>query len=164
MSVQVVSGQAGVWLQDDERGHRLRPVLVRNADDGGLGDSGMLVEDVFDIARPHLVPADHDEVLLAIDQVDPTLIVDESDGPRAQPVRPESVRGFVGPIPIPRAHLRRVDNDLAAHTGRRATPATIVTVTPGSGRLMAVAPLPGSTGARTLGGTTTPADAVSVSP
>src|SRR5213592_1282712 len=56
----------------------LAAVGVGDADDGRLADGLVPVQDVLDLARPDLVARGHDHVLLAVDEVEPAVLVHET--------------------------------------------------------------------------------------
>src|SRR5207248_9428894 len=64
-------------LEADECLDSLAAVLVGNADDRRLLDRLVAVEPVLDVTRPDLVPGGVDLVLLAVDEVEPALLVHE---------------------------------------------------------------------------------------
>src|SRR5262249_21204676 len=57
-------------LGDDQRRHRLAPLLVRHADHRHHGDVGMGGDHVLDFTREDVEAAGYDHVLLAIDDVE----------------------------------------------------------------------------------------------
>ena len=66
--------RAGV-LGDDERGQPLAEVLVVDPDDGGVGHSGMLQEELLDLLWKHVLPARDDHVVVAsVDEEAPGLV------------------------------------------------------------------------------------------
>src|SRR5664280_2397279 len=84
-------------LQADVSLHRLTPVGVRDADDPGLADRRMGVEDVLDFPRPHLEAGRVDHVLLPVDDVEPAVGVHEADVTGEQPTAGD---GGVGCSPV----------------------------------------------------------------
>ena len=70
------AGSAKVPGFSDDRGaDLLAEGLVRDADDGGLGDGGVLVEHLLDLARVDVQPAADDQVLLAVDDEEVAVLV-----------------------------------------------------------------------------------------
>ena len=61
--------------QHHVRLHRLARVRVRHADDADLGDAGMLGEHLLDLGRIDVEPADDDEVLGPVDEVEVAVVV-----------------------------------------------------------------------------------------
>jgi len=72
MAAQLVRRRPRAVLQHDHGGHRLLPLGVLTADDGGVGDLG--------VAQQHLLDFGRDDVLAAADDhvVDPVLDVEEA--------------------------------------------------------------------------------------
>ena len=58
-------GRFGVRLQLDDGRHALAPVRVLQSEHDGVGDRGVLVENVFDLARVDILTAADDHVLEA---------------------------------------------------------------------------------------------------
>jgi hypothetical protein len=81
---QLVGVGALAGAQADEGLDRLAAIGVGDADDGGLAHGRMAVEDVLDLARPHLEAGGVDLVLLAVDHVEPAVGVHEADVARVQ--------------------------------------------------------------------------------
>src|SRR3954453_12167023 len=100
-------------LQADERLHGLAAVLVRYADDRRLPDRRVAVEDVLDLARPDLVARRVDLVLLAVDEVEPAVVVHEADVAGPQGAAGQGVLGLLGLLPVARHDLRTARDELA---------------------------------------------------
>jgi hypothetical protein len=62
-------------LEGDEGEDLLAQLRVGPADDGGLGDGGVLVQHLLDLARVDVVAAADDEVLLAVDDEQVAVLV-----------------------------------------------------------------------------------------
>src|SRR3954452_18555579 len=100
-------------LEADERLHRLAAVLVGDADDGRLADGGVTVEDVLDLARPDLVAGRVDLVLLAVDEIEPAVLVHEADVAGLERAAGQRVLGLLGLLPVARHDLRPARHELA---------------------------------------------------
>src|SRR5690349_21901027 len=74
----------------------LAAVGVGHADHGGLAYRLVLVEDVLDLARPYLVPAGVDLVLLPVDDIEPAGRVHVADVAGMQGAPRQRVRGLIG--------------------------------------------------------------------
>src|SRR5437016_9760180 len=71
--------------EDDPRFHRFALDCVRDAGHTDLGDRRMRRERFFNLARPHLVAARLDQILLAIDDEEITVGVEIAEIARVQP-------------------------------------------------------------------------------
>ena len=73
----------------------------------------MLVEDLFDLARIHVVAAADDQLLLAIDDEEVAVLVDSRHVAGVEPaVGVDRLRGRVGPVPVALHHVVAADRDL----------------------------------------------------
>src|SRR6059058_4449302 len=77
--------RVGVVLQYDERNRELARRQVALADDGCVGHARMLEEDLFEVARIDVVALVDQHVLLAVDDGQIAVFVDDTDVTRAQP-------------------------------------------------------------------------------
>src|SRR3972149_6998802 len=82
---QILVGAALALTQHDPRLDRFALHCVWNAGDADLGDSSMRCEHLFDLARPYLVAARLDEILLAIDDEEVAVGVEIAEGAGVQP-------------------------------------------------------------------------------
>src|SRR3954454_9448286 len=100
-------------LEDDRRRDLLAHLLVRHADDRGLRDRGVLVEDLLDLARVDVVAAADDHVLLAVDDEEVAVLVDLGHVARVEPaVAHDLLRGVVA-VPVALHEVVAADGDLA---------------------------------------------------
>ena len=65
---QVRLGRCSTRRGGDQRDHQLAPELVRDADHRGVGQVGMLPQDLLDLLREDLLPAGVDALRAAADQ------------------------------------------------------------------------------------------------
>ena len=87
---------------------------MRHTDHRGFADGGMLVEDVLDLARIHVVSATDDHVLLAIDDEEVTVLVDPGQVAGAEPaVIVDRVCGGLRVVPVTLHHVVAADHDLS---------------------------------------------------
>jgi hypothetical protein len=86
----------GPGTQGDHGGDLLAEEIVANPDDGGLGDGGVLVEDLLDLPWVDVVAAADDEVLLAVDDVVVAVAVHPGQIAGVQPAVHDGLRGGVG--------------------------------------------------------------------
>jgi hypothetical protein len=72
-------------LQADDGLDRLAAIRVGNPNDGRFADGRVLIEHFFNLARPDLEPRSDEHVLLAVDEIEPAVLVQEDDvaGPEA---------------------------------------------------------------------------------
>src|SRR5215210_353966 len=73
---------------DHEGLHGLPAVLVGDADGDGLGDVGVLEEDLLDLARVDVVAARQDHVLLPVDYIEVAVLVHPGHVPGVKPATP----------------------------------------------------------------------------
>src|SRR5262249_16378731 len=83
--LQLVPVDGGARLRDDERGDVLTEDVVRHTYHGSLLHSRMLEDHSLDIGRVHVVPAPHDEILLAPDEVEETVLAEIAEAATSQP-------------------------------------------------------------------------------
>src|SRR5207249_1633971 len=96
--VRLRRGLAG--LQDHEYLDGLAAVRVRDADRGRLSDGRMHEEDLLDFSRVHVVARAEDHVLLAIDDVEISVLVHSREIAREQPSVAEHRRGLLRLVPV----------------------------------------------------------------
>src|SRR5215216_349210 len=111
---QLVGVDLLALLEHDGGADLLAHLVVGDADDGGLGDRGVLVEDLFDLARVHVVAAADDHLLLAVDDEEVAVLVDLAHVAGAEPaiLVEDLVRGVV-PVPVALHDIVAADGDLA---------------------------------------------------
>src|SRR6266536_2494515 len=97
----------------------LAAVGVGHADHGGLAYRLVLVEDVLDLARPYLVTAGVDLVLLPVHEVEPAGRVHVADVAGVQRTAGQRVLGLLGLVPVTGHHHRPAGDDLADLAGRQ---------------------------------------------
>ena len=85
---------------------RLAPALVGHADDGGLGDGRMRVQDGLDLGRVDVLAAGDDHVLDPVDDAVVALVVALGDVAGAQPPVREGGRGRLRVAPVAREDVR----------------------------------------------------------
>ena len=109
----LVSGQAFTAVGDefvlaclltvfeaDKSSDGFAPVLIGSTDDGCFHYSRMPVQDVFDLARPHLVARTVDHVLHAVDDEQPAVLVHVAHVPGAQFAAGDISRGGFGIVEV----------------------------------------------------------------
>src|SRR5262249_30794355 len=74
---------------------------LRDSDHRGLGDGGMLVEDLFALARVHVVPAADDQVLLPVDDEEVAILIDPGQVTGTEPAVGDGLGGGVRAAPVP---------------------------------------------------------------
>ena len=75
----------GTGVQHDECADRFAGVRVGDTHDSGLQDRGVAHQHFLDLGRIHVEARHDDEVLGSIDEVQVTVVVDQSDVTRVQP-------------------------------------------------------------------------------
>ena len=104
--------------QADERLDGLATVRIGDPDHRRLEHRRMLVQDVLDLARPHLVAGCVDLIFHAVDHVEPALLVHEPDIAGVERSARERVRGLLRLLPVTRDYLRPRGDDLTNLAGR----------------------------------------------
>ena len=73
--------------QVHDRAHLLAQDRVRNADDGGIGHGGVLVEDALDLDAVDVLATADQHVLGPVDDVDEAVLVEAGHVAGVQPAR-----------------------------------------------------------------------------
>ena len=109
---------------DDDRADGLDPAVVGDADDRDLGDRGMPVQDLLDLARGDVLAARVDHVLLAVDDRQVAVRVHRGEVAAVEPAARERGLGALGIVVVARGHLDGAVHDLPhlARPARRACP------------------------------------------
>src|SRR3954464_4765022 len=97
---KLVGLQGLALLERDGRSDLLAERLVRDAHDGGFPDARVLVEDLLDLARGHVVAAADDQVLLAVDDEEVTVLVDTGHVAGVEPAAAHGLLGRVRALPV----------------------------------------------------------------
>ena len=119
MLLQLLEGERGAGLQLDEHLGRFLAIGIGDADHDAFVDRGMLVDRLLDHARIDVVARRDDQVLGAVDQVEPAVVVHVAHvaGAQALPVAAgmaeQHLLGLVGLLPVALHDLRADDADLA---------------------------------------------------
>src|SRR5690606_11543056 len=101
-------------LAHDHRLDRLAEALVRDADGGDLEHAGHGGDHVLDLVRVHIEARDQDHVLLAVDDVEETLLVHLRHVAGVQPAfGVDDPGGLFRPVPVAAHRLRAADAQLA---------------------------------------------------
>src|SRR5947207_3163150 len=110
-------GRAGFQLHD--RLDLLAEHLVRDADDGGVDDVGMLEQHLLDLDAVHVLAAADDHVLRPVDEVEEPVLVEATDVSAAEPpVGGDGLGRRFRSVPVPAAHDRgAAQPDLARRAG-----------------------------------------------
>src|SRR6266508_1815464 len=104
---EVLGRRGRVGLELHDRLDLLAEHLVRDADDGGVDDIGMLEQGLLDLDAVHVLAAADDHVLRPVDEVEEPVLVETTDVAAAEPaVRGDRLGGRVGSVPVPAAHDR----------------------------------------------------------
>src|ERR1700677_5382595 len=110
---EFLGGDDGTGLERHRGGDLLAQGRVRQPDDGGLGDRRVLVEDLLDLARVHVVAAADDQVLLPVDDVEVAAGVDPGQVAGVEPAVADRLGGGLRALPVALHHVRPADDDLA---------------------------------------------------
>src|SRR4029450_10342374 len=112
-------GRAGLEL--DHGLHRLAPLLVRHADHRAVLHRGMAPQHLLDLAGEDVEAAGDDHVLLAIDDVDEAVLVDNADVAGMVPAEGRGLarRGLV--VVVAQHDQAAAHHDLAALAARQDT-------------------------------------------
>src|SRR5918996_407182 len=119
MLQQLLEGERGAGLQLDEDLGRFLAMRMGDADDDAFVDRRMLVDRLLDHARVDVVARRDDQVLGAVDQVEPAIGVHVAhvDGAQALPVAggmaEQDLVGLLRLLPVALHDLRADDADLA---------------------------------------------------
>src|SRR5438876_668963 len=100
-------------LQSDKRHDGFTAIRIGLADHGGLTNGWMLVEDIFNLARPHLVPGGDDHILLAINDIEPALFVHLRNIPGVEIAITDSICRLFRFLPVASDDLRPLRNQLS---------------------------------------------------
>src|SRR5690349_13894937 len=92
VALELVDVETCAGLQHDRGHHALAPAGIRHADHGRLADLRQLVDDALDLGRRDVLAAADDHVLLAVGQVQETVVVEMADVARAEPLAEEAGR------------------------------------------------------------------------
>src|SRR4051794_27425863 len=110
---QLLGGGLVTLLQGHDGDHLLAELGVRHPDHRRLGDRGMLVEDLLDLARIDVVAGADDHVLLAVDDEEVPVLVDLRQVAAVEPAVADRLARGIGPVPIALHHVVPADDDLA---------------------------------------------------
>jgi hypothetical protein len=125
VQAQRIGTERGVLARDEEH-HRLAAVRVGHTDGGHVIHAGMQPHGVFDLRGKGFHAGDHDQVLLAIDELDIALRVHAADVAGEQPSAGREVaRGFLRSLPIAGHHLRTAHPDFTDAADRHRVPAVV---------------------------------------
>ena len=83
--LEILRGNASGFAQHDRRDRGLAPFVVRDAEHGDFADGRMVRGDLLDVLRIDLHAAGIDHVLLAVDEVEKSVLVDVAEIAREQP-------------------------------------------------------------------------------
>jgi hypothetical protein len=86
---------------------------VRQADHGGLGDGGMLVEHLLDLPRVDVVAAADDQVLLPVHDVEVAAGVDPGQVTGVEPAVADRLGGGLGALPVALHHVREATGEVS---------------------------------------------------
>ena len=86
---------------------------MRDPDHRSLGDAGVSVEYLLDLARVHVVPTADDHVLFPINDEIKAVLISRRDISTMKPTVPNGLGGRVGFPEIPSHHVMPLDADLA---------------------------------------------------
>src|SRR5215207_9388113 len=125
-ALHVLGRRAGSRLQGDRGTDLLAQTVVWDAHDRDLADGGMLVEDLFDLARVDVEPAADDQLLLAVDDEEVAVLVALREIAGVQPsVLVDGPGGRFRAVPIAAHHHRPANQDLAYVALRHVVPLLI---------------------------------------
>src|SRR5213079_1740460 len=110
-------GQAHAFPRDHPGHHSLSRMRVRDPRDADLSDGGVCRDDFFDLARPNLKTARLDEILLAIDDGEIPVPIEQPQIASIEPAVAQHFRGRLRIVPVAFHQLRRLDDDLADLAG-----------------------------------------------
>src|SRR4029077_1548808 len=119
MLQQLLEGERGTGLQLDEDLWRLLAMRMGNADDDALVDRRMLVDRLLDHARIDVVARRDDQVIGAVDQEQPAVVIHVAHVAGAQPhpvaggMAEQDLVGLLLLLPVTLHDLRADDADLA---------------------------------------------------
>ena len=109
----LLGGQLVAGARHDDGGDGLDPARVRDAEHGRLGHRRVRVDDLLDLARGDVLAAGLDHVLLAVDDVEVALVVEDAEVAGVQPAVAERLGRLGGVVPVAEHRLRRAVHDLA---------------------------------------------------
>src|SRR5262249_7483168 len=103
----------GAGLERDGRADLLAELVVGDPDHGRLGDRGMLVEDLLDLARVDVVAAADDHLLLAVHDEEVAVLVHPGQVTSPEPAVRDRLGRGLGLAPVALHHVVAADGDLA---------------------------------------------------
>ena len=98
--------------------HRLAPALVRDRDDGRLGDRRMAVQRLLHLGAVDVLAARHDHVLRAVDEEQEALLVEVAQVPGHVPAVAQRRLRLRGLVPVAGGDVLAPDLHLADLAGR----------------------------------------------
>ena len=110
---QLVLGDRGTVVADDERLDLLAVALVGYADHRGQRDVRVRHQHLLDLARVHVVAAADDHVLGPVDDVVPAVLVPAGEVAGAEPAVVDGLVGGLGPVVVALHDVVALDRDLA---------------------------------------------------
>src|SRR5260370_33938324 len=116
---QLVSAEGRTRLLDDNRLHRLAPLLVGHADHRDIGDRGMAEERALHFRRIDVLATRDDHVLDAIINVEITILVAVAGIPGMEPTVADGPRRRLRQGPISEHYLVRAADHFADLAGRQ---------------------------------------------
>src|SRR4029077_11984989 len=115
---QLLGGDDGPRLEGHRRPDLLAEGRMRQADHGGLGDGGVVVQRLLDLPRVDVVAAADDQVLLPVHDVEVAVLVHPGQVTGVEPAVADRLGGRLGAMPVTLHHVRPADDDLAHLTQR----------------------------------------------
>src|SRR4029078_309536 len=118
MRVDFVCAERMAGLDRDDRHADFAPLLTGNANDGGLGHGGELMQHALDLGRIDVLAAGNVHVLPAVDDVIETFLVDPRGVAGVQPAVGEGGGVGVGPVPVTGRDIWAANPEFAELTDR----------------------------------------------
>src|SRR6478735_1420484 len=109
----------GAVLHADPRAQLLAVLLVRDADDLGVEDVGVGVEELLDLARVDVLAAADDHVLDAAGDLDVAVIVHDADVAGVHPAVLDGLGRLVGLLPVAEHHGVALGHELPGLAARQ---------------------------------------------
>src|SRR5215472_15284528 len=115
---QVLIGQLGPGLADDDGFDRLTPAVVRHTDHGNVGHGRMVGKDALQLSRVDVLTPGDDHVLDPVADVEEAVSIHAAGVARVQPAPPDRTGGVFGAPPVALHDSNAAVDDLTDVAGR----------------------------------------------
>src|SRR5262245_58921425 len=110
---QFFFGNSLARLEDNERFGHLAPPIIGHSNNCALQNERVGIDCLFDFDGRDVLAARYDDVLLAVDDQEIALLINQSHVAGVQPAAAQSLSGFFGALPIARHDIIGAHYNLA---------------------------------------------------